>query len=158
MSDMNYSIQEWRDGYEQAEIADWDGKSSDLHDWPISQFLCGMAENNETIHKDPESMQAAINLIDADGRYADGFSPEFFVGVMKSANGKTGDNFEELCQEHAEENYHPGEEGDPRTKFESFTSENDFESWYYNNAVSNGEVAATDDAGGTLFWFNTNKW
>jgi hypothetical protein len=156
MSDMDFPLQEWRDSYEQAEIAEWNTHSPDLHDWPLAQFMCGMVKNNDTIRRDPESMQAAMNVLASEDY--DGFSPEFFNKVMQSANGKTGESFEELCREHAEENYHPGEEGDPREEFESFTTADDFESWYTNNVIRDGEVCAEDDAGGTLFWFNKNKW
>lgn len=157
MSDTDFSLAEWRDSYEQAEIADWKDEGTTLSDWPLAQFLCGMVENSETIRKDPESMQAAISVLNDEG-YNDGFSAEFFVKVMKSANGKTGNSFEELCREHAEDNYHPGEDGDPREEFEKFVSDDDFESWYANNAMRDGEVCAEDDAGGTLFWFNKNQW
>lgn len=157
MSDVAYGISEWRTSYEQAEIAEWDAKSSDLQDWPIAQWMCGLVQTDETVKKDPEIMEAAINLLDEEG-HNDGFSPEFFSKVLRSEKGKTGSSFEELCWEHADENYNPGEPGDPRQEFESFVTDDDFESWYRNNVMLSHEVCAEPSVGGTLFWFNKDRW
>ena len=100
MSDLAYSNQEWLDAYEQAEINEFtDGP--DLHDWPLSQFMCGMADTNETVKEDPRIMQALINMLETEG--IDKFSPEFFITVLGTANGVTVDDFQELAVEHARE-------------------------------------------------------
>lgn len=149
MSDLEYSVQEWTDAYEQAEIADFkDGP--DLHDWPLSQFMCGSVESSDTVKRDPRIMQGAINMLESEG--FDGWSPEFFTTVLGTANGTTEDDFQELAIEHAQENYSITDPQYPVA--EDMNGEGDWETWYRDHAVGSTEVYGNLREGGTLFWFD----
>lgn len=154
MSDLAYSHQEWLDSYEQAEISEFtDGP--DLHDWPLSQFMCGVAETSETVKADTRIMQALINMLETEEIKE--FSPEFFITVLGTANGNTVEDFQELTHQWVSENLGPEEDGRPDQ--ENFSGSGDWEIWYLDNAVRSTEVYGEIKEGGTLFWFDRgNTW
>lgn len=147
--DLGYSIREWKDAYEQAEIDKFKGTSA-LDDWPLAQFMCGTVDTNEMVGKDPLIMQGAINMLESEG--VEDFSPEFFVTVLGTANGQTVDDFQELVDEHVKENY--GGQEPELAGMDEFARPVDWEFWYREHVLESGEAYGEIDAGGTLYWFN----
>lgn len=150
MSNPQHSIQEWKDSYDQAEIAMFREADPDLVDWPLAQFMCKTADTRDVVAKDPLIMQAIINMVDSEG--FDGLDPETFTTILGTANGTTKDDFQELVQEHIQEAYGPEEEGRPDVT--QFVSEDDWELWYRNHAMGPTEVYGDTIGGGTLYWFD----
>lgn len=156
LSDFLYDLPEWRDSLEQAECADWKGDDPDLVDWPLAKWLCDLKDSNEFVAADTDIISAIINLLDLEG--VGSFSPDFINKVLASEKGKANSSFEDLCWEHTEDNYHPGDSGDPREELEALVAERDFEKWYKDNVQLPSEVCAEASSGGTLYWFNKSRW
>lgn len=149
MSDLNYSIQEWKDAYEQAEI-DGFADSSELHDWPLSQFMCGLVDSDEKVKAEPEILLGVINALDSEG--FDGFSPEFMVTVLGTTKGSTEDNFQALSEQYIKDTY-----CGPDSALESIMDldgEDDWEMWYIDNVLGSSEVYGVVESSGKLFWFD----
>lgn len=149
MSDLAYSIQEWKASFEQAEIYDFkDGPA--LRDWPLAQFMCGTLNTIEVVKREPLIMQGAINMLESEG--FEEFSPQFFATVLGTSNGETMDDFQELVTEWVRENMGPMEEGLPDP--DQMASDGDWELWYLRNALRSTETYGATEDGGTLFWFD----
>lgn len=149
MSDLAYSIQEWKASFEQAEIYDFkDGPA--LRDWPLAQFMCGTLNTIEVVKREPLIMQGAINMLESEG--FEEFSPQFFATVLGTYKGETTDDFQELAAEWVSENLSPMEDGHPDP--ENFSVPGDWEGWYRDNAMRSTEAYGEIDAGGKLFWFD----
>lgn len=146
MSDLAYSIEEWRESYKQAEIENFRNEGQ-LADWPLSRFMC---ETVKAVDKEPLVMAGAIDMLESEGFQE--FSTEFFTTVLSTAHGETTDDFQELVTEWVRENMAPLESGIPDP--DQMNGPDDWELWFLSNSVKPGEVYGGIPEGGTLFWFN----
>jgi hypothetical protein len=149
MSNLDYPLEEWKLAYDQAEIASFkDGP--DLHDFPLSQFMCGIVDNNVKAGQDPRIISGAIDALEKQG--FDGVSPDMFVTVLGTANGTTTDDFQELVHDFQDDT---GFGPNPEDMIEP----SDWQVWYNNNAKKPTEAFGEVTEGGTLFWFDRkNIW
>lgn len=149
--EFNYNKDEWDAALEAAETAEWDPIDAGEQHGPLAQWLCDQVIDHEKVARDSDRIEAAITVL-ADSDELE-FSPERLITVLDSYRGETVDNFRTLAEEYAEENgYQLAFVG------EKAPTDDDYLQWYLNHGVSDGEVFAPIAAGGTLHWFDSNKW
>lgn len=149
--DVTYSRENWESALEAAEIADWDPIDAGEQHGPLAQWICDQAIDHEKVDRDDGVIEAAfVALADRGERE---FSPERLITVLDSHRGETADDWRTLAEGYADENgckiaFLGG--GEP--------TERDYRQWYMDHGVTPGEVYAPISAGGTLHWFDSNKW
>lgn len=149
-NDVRYGAEYWREAVEAAENNDWDPIDSLEGHGPAAQWIADDLYTSEKVGQDGGIIEAAIQALADKGETE--FSAERLTTVVQSYRGETVDDWRTLAEEHAEEN---GVElvflgGEP--------NEHDYHQWYMQRGVSEGEVYAPASSGGTLHWFDTNKW
>lgn len=152
-----YSTTEWKESVEQAVNSNFNRTMSYLSDWPASVWLIDEARQYIVHHHIGtdvgELLEAVANLIEDECGMDSPYSADKFMRVLKSFNGSTKDDFEELIREHAYEN------GTPEMLLDDLMRGiDDPESWYFRKVAGDNEVCADTNAGGTLFWFKKDQW
>lgn len=149
--DHAYSKTEWDGALEAAEVADWDPIDAREQHGPLAQWLCDQIIDHGKVNRDSGIIEAAFTALTERGEAE--FSPERLIDVLNSYRGETVDDWRTLAEEYADENGYVIAfvgAGQP--------TEADYRRWYMNHGVTEGEVYAPVSAGGTLHWFDTNKW
>lgn len=150
MSDVKYSRDEWDGALEAAELHEWDSIDAGEQHGPLAQWLCDQVIDHKNVDRDEQRIEAAFIALTERGE--DEFSPERLIDVLNSWRGETVDDWGVLADEYAEEN---GKE----LIFPGYSAtEDDYRKWYADNAISDGEIYVSTSVGGTLYWFDTNKW
>jgi hypothetical protein len=150
MSDVRYSRDEWDNALEAAEIAEWDSIDAGEQHGPLAQWLCDQVIDHDKVERDSERIEAAFVALTENDE--DEFSAERLIDVLNSYRGETVSDWRTLAEEHAEET------GTTLAFVGGTPTADDFEKWYADNAINDGEVCAETSAGGTLYWFDSNKW
>lgn len=148
--DVNYSKTEWDGALEAAETADWDPVDAGEQHGPLAQWLCDQVIDHGKVNRDDGIIEAAIAVLANKGEAE--FSPERLITVLDSYRGETVDDFRTLAEEYADEN------GYKIVPIGGESTEADYQRWYLNHGVIEGEVYAPVSVGGTLHWFDSNTW
>ncbi|QBZ72203.1 hypothetical protein SEA_KRADAL_317 [Streptomyces phage Kradal] len=150
MSDVRYSRNEWDNALEAAESFDWDSIDAGEQHSPLAQWLCDQVIDHAKVERDEQRIEAAFAVLTERGE--DEFSPERLITVLESYRGETVDDWRTLAEEYAEEN------GIEMVFLNGTPTEDVYHAWYAANGIREGEVCAPSSVGGTLYWFDTNKW
>lgn len=147
---LRYSKTEWESALEGARESDWDSIDAGEQHGPLAQWLCYQVIDHENVGRDDQRIEAAfIVLAEHD---EDEFSPERLIDVLNSWRGETVSDWQILAEEYAEEN------GKELVFLNGTPTDDDYRRWYADNGISNGAVCAETTIGGTLYWFDSNKW
>lgn len=147
--DVRYELDYWRDALEAAEFRDWCPTDSLEKHGPLAQWLCNEVIDHEKVDRNREVVEAAFDALKGKGEVE--FGPERLMTVILSYRGDTVDDWRTLAEEHAEEN------GAELVFLGGRASEEEYRRWYLARQPE-GEVYVPTSAGGTLYWFDSNKW
>lgn len=150
MNDIKYTREEWDASLEAAEFAAWDAIDAGEQHGPLAQWICDQVIDHDNVDGDDQRIEAAFEVLTERGETE--FSPERLIDVLNSYRGETVDDFRVLAEEYAEEN------GIELVFLGDEPTEDDYHKWYAENGIADGEVCVPTSAGGTLYWFDSNKW
>lgn len=150
MNDFTYSRDEWDAALEAAETVEWDSIDAGEQHGPLAQWICYQTIGHYKVERDDQRIEAAFAVLTERGEAR--FSPDRLITVLNSYRGDTVDDFRTLAEEYAEEN------GIELVFLGGEPTEHDYHQWYMGHGVAGGEVYAATSAGGTLYWFDSNKW
>ncbi|MCX5103474.1 hypothetical protein [Streptomyces sp. NBC_00439] len=139
-----YATQQWREAFEAAEGAEWDEIDASEHGGEVAR-LVAVLYTTDLVDKDEGRLYAAITVA---GDEADVFNQEFLEKVLNSYRGESEDNLNKVATDYIEETW-------PGFPIEAITSLEEFANKY---AIRETEACAPDQHGGTLHYFDTNKW
>lgn len=145
--DVRYELEYWRGALEAADLYGWDSIDAGERHGPLAQWLCDQAIDHDNVQRDDQRIEAAFNALESKGETE--FSPERLTDILWSFNGETVDDWRTLAEEYAEENGY---------KLVGLETTEQYQRWYAENGIREGEVYASTSVGGTLYWFDTNKW
>lgn len=148
--DLMYSRDEWDAALEAAEVASWDAIDAGEQHGPLAQWICDQVIDHDKVQRDDQRIEAAFVVLTERGETE--FSPERLITVLNSYWGETVDDFRTVAEEYADEN------GIELVFLGGEPTEHDYHQWYMNRGVPEGRVYAPTSAGGTLYWFDSNKW
>lgn len=163
---MRYPADEWTAGLEAAE--EWEfcpidtqentpGSPGRLGAWLIDELygakVAGKShgrreEDCETV--DELILRAAIGALMVERDVW--FTASELRSAVESYDGETGDDWRVLAEQYAEET------GTTLVFIGGEPTEDDYHKWYADNGIRDGLVCAPTDDGGTLYWFDKNKW
>lgn len=151
VNDILHTREEWDSALEAAETAEWDPVDAGEQHGPLAQWICDRVIGHEKVERDHRRIEAAFVALTEHGETE--FSPERLVTVLNSFRGETVDDWRTLAEEYADESGYKiafigG--GEP--------TEHDYRQWYMGHGVAPGEIYAPTSAGGTLYWFDSNRW
>jgi hypothetical protein len=155
----NYALTEWAEALEAGREWEWcpidtqentPGAAGDLGCW-LAENVIGWdmradGTNEHCDHVTDDMVEAVLNVLREDGHLT--ASGEDVKRVLSSYRGETGDDFRVLAEEYAEENGY---------KLVGLKTDGEFEQWYAENGIPDGEVCGELSVGGTLHWFNLNQ-
>ena len=149
MSDILYTVDEWNNALESADIHEVDPLASETDGGPLAGWLSEQYTHDK-VGNDAEILEAVINVLENEGH--DAFSPETFFTVLLSYRGDTETYFRTLVENYMEENHGytgslPGNPDDDALK-----------QWYFDNCASENETYASVASGSSLYWFDKGQW
>lgn len=149
MSDVLYTVYEWNNALEAAEINEFDPVDSENDGGPLAGWLSEQYTHDK-VGKDAEILEAVVNVLENEGY--DTFSPETFFTVLLSYRGETETDFRILVENYMEENhgYTGSLPGNP--------DDDALEQWYFDNVATEGETCASVSSGSSLYWFDKSQW
>lgn len=166
-----YPVAQWAEALEQAEANDFcpidtredgDPETGALGAWLIDELRGIELKEGGALKGDDRTVTEEIieAALDAFGAQERGdLTPDGLLKVVRSYNGETEDDFEKLARDYAETDYIGPEEDNPANReWAEFVTEADYEKWYTDNAIGEGEVCGMLAVGGTLIWFDKNQW
>lgn len=139
--DLLFTDSEWQDAYTAAEEVGWYAHEAG---GPLAAAVAELYAH-EMIGQDEERLWAAITVA---GEHSGRFSRAFLEKVIASYRGETEEDLKKLASDYIEEHW-PG-----------FPLEvvKDLEEFAHQYAIAEYERCAPGKAGGTLYYFDTNKW
>lgn len=162
--EMTFPATDWRDAIEAGRAAEWcpvdtqeenPGIVGYLGQW-MAENLIGWdmtadGSNEHCDHVTDDMIEAAVTVL-IEQRRDPVISGRELRAALTSYRGETVDDFQKLAEEYAEE------QGVELVFLNGTPTADDYEQWYAERGIPDGEVCAPTEAGGTLHWFNSHKW
>ncbi|MFD4949556.1 hypothetical protein ACFWNT_45520 [Streptomyces sp. NPDC058409] len=137
-----YGTQQWREAFEAAEGAEWIDASEQGGE--LARVVTELY-TADLVGKGQGRLYAAITVA---GDQADVFNQEFLEKVLNSYRGESESDLDKVATDYIEENW-------PGFPLQAIPSLEDFANEY---AIRENGACAPDQPGGTLHYFDTNKW
>lgn len=143
---MSYSAQEWKDAYEAAKNADWCATDArEQGGGELAAVVVSVYEDHERVDKDEDKLYAAIDALEGE---VTGWAPEFLRTVLDSHAGESEDDLAKVATDYIEEQW-PGFPVNTISDLEAFAR---------TYAIPESHIAGVTEGGGTLHYFDKNKW
>lgn len=143
---MNYSAQEWKDAYEAAKNADWCAiDAREQGGGELAAVVVGIYEDHENVGRDEDKLYAAINALEEE---MTAWAPEFLRTVLDSYVGESEDDMAKVATDYIDEHW-PGFPVDTISDLEAFA---------HTYAIPESHIAGETEGGGTVHYFDKNKW
>lgn len=162
--EMTHHISVWREALEAGREYEWcpidtqentPGVPGYLGQW-LAENVIGWdmqadGSNEHCDHVTDGMVEAAVTAL-LEERNEVIISGAELMAVLRSYRGETVDDFQILAEEYADEH------GIELVFLGGEPTANDYELWYAERGIPDGEVCAPIEGGGTLHWFNSHVW